>query len=143
MQCKAQGGQIKNMKKEMFIVKRNDDAKRFEFNPTGNWIGYTVAFNECDANEENAWICVCRAYQQLKIRHYNEQKADSQQVNKSIAKPSVVCRFEECMSQLGEAHNLLAKTNLSKKEYEPISGLLAKAKVELFKIYYGFKNEEI
>jgi len=36
---------------------------------------------------------------------------------------------------------MLAKTSLSKKEYEPISGLLAKAKVELFKIYYDFKND--
>jgi hypothetical protein len=36
------------------------------------------------------------------------------------------------MSKLGEAHNMLAKTSLSKEEYQPISGLLAKAKVELF-----------
>jgi hypothetical protein len=36
------------------------------------------------------------------------------------------------MSKFGEAHNMLAKTSLSKEEYQPISGLLAKAKVELF-----------
>lgn len=76
-------------------------------------------------------------------------KVDSEQVFKTrrsakpIAKPYVICRFEECMSQLGEAHNMLAKTSLSKKEYNPISGLLSKAKVGLFKIYYDFKNDEL
>lgn len=39
------------------------------------------------------------------------------------------------MSKLGEAHNMLAKTSLSKEEYQPISTLLASAKVELIKFY--------
>lgn len=80
---------------------------------------------------------------QFKISTKDEKStnADGLQVNQGSSKPNVVCRFEECMQQLGEAHNMLAKTSLSKKEYEPISGLLAKAKVELFKIYYDFKND--
>ena len=44
----------------MFTVKRNKDAKRFEFEPTGKWIGYLVSFYECD-NEEDAWIAVYKA----------------------------------------------------------------------------------
>lgn len=43
------------------------------------------------------------------------------------------------MSKLGEAHNMLAKTSLSKEEYQPISGLLASAKVELFNFYNEHK----
>jgi len=44
----------------MFKVKKNKDAKRWEFEPTGNWIGYLVSFYECD-NEEDAWIAVYKA----------------------------------------------------------------------------------
>lgn len=40
--------------------------------------------------------------------------------------------LEDILLRFGEAHNMLAKTSLSKEEYQPISGLLAKAKVELF-----------
>lgn len=43
------------------------------------------------------------------------------------------------MSKLGEAHNMLAKTSLSKEEYQQISGLLAKAKDELFNFYNEHK----
>ena len=48
-------------------------------------------------------------------------------------------KLEEIMLGFGEAHNLLAKTSLSKEEYQPISGLLAKAKVELFNFYNAHK----
>jgi len=45
------------------------------------------------------------------------------------------------MSKFGEVHNMLARTNLSKEDYQPISSLLATAKVELFNIYYELKNK--
>lgn len=44
----------------MYILKANEDAKRWEFKPTGNWIGYTVGFHEAD-NETDAWIVVYKA----------------------------------------------------------------------------------
>ena len=43
------------------------------------------------------------------------------------------------MSMFGEAHNMLAKTSLPKEEYQPISTLLASAKVELFNFYKEHK----
>lgn len=57
------------------------------------------------------------------------------------SKPSVVCRLSDVMLKLGEVHNMLARTTLSKEEYNPISNLFAVAKVELFNIYYDLKNE--
>ena len=47
--------------------------------------------------------------------------------------------LEDILLRFGEAHNMLAKTSLSKEEYQPISTLLASAKVELFKFYNGHK----
>jgi hypothetical protein len=44
----------------MYKVKKNKDAKRWEFQPTGDWIGYTVAFHEAD-NKSDAWIAVYKA----------------------------------------------------------------------------------
>lgn len=44
----------------MYKVKENKDAKRWEFQPTGDWIGYTVSFHEAD-NEADAWIAVYKA----------------------------------------------------------------------------------
>lgn len=44
----------------MYTVKKNKDAKRWEFQPTGDWTGYTVAFHEAD-NEADAWISVYKA----------------------------------------------------------------------------------
>ena len=46
--------------KSMFVIKRNEDAKRWEFQQTGNWVGYLVSFSECD-NEDDAWIAVYKA----------------------------------------------------------------------------------
>ena len=54
---------------------------------------------------------------------------------------NVVRRLEDIMSKFGEVHNMLARTNLSKEDYQPISSLLATAKVELFNIYYELKNK--
>ncbi len=54
---------------------------------------------------------------------------------------SIVRRLEDIMSQFGEAHNMLAKTSLSKDEYQPISSLLATAKIGLFNIYNELKNK--
>ena len=64
-------------------------------------------------------------------------------VSQTIAKPNVVRRLESCMSKFGEAHNMLARTKLSKEDYQPISTLLASAKVELFNIYYELKNNQL
>lgn len=47
--------------------------------------------------------------------------------------------MEDILLHFNEAHNMLAKTSLSKEEYQPISGLLAKAKVELFNFYNEHK----
>lgn len=54
----------------------------------------------------------------------------------------VVRRLESVMSKFGEAHNMLARTKLSKEDYQPISSLLATAKIELFNIYYELKNKK-
>jgi len=51
--------------------------------------------------------------------------------------------LESAMTDFGEAHNLLAKSTLPREEYNPISGLLAKAKVELFKVYRSLKSQPI
>jgi len=58
-----------------------------------------------------------------------------------IAKSSFIHRLEDVMSQLGEVHNMLARTPLSKDSYQPISSKFAIAKVELFNIYNELKNE--
>jgi len=50
-----------------------------------------------------------------------------------------IYKLESIMSKFGEAHNMLARTKLSKEEYQPISSLLATAKVELFNYYYELK----
>ena len=49
-------------------------------------------------------------------------------------------KLNSIMSKFGEAHNMLARTSLSKKEYQPISSLLATAKVELFNFYLEIKE---
>lgn len=68
-------------------------------------------------------------------------EADVQQFSQPIAKPNVVGRLEDIMSKFGEAHNMMARTKLSTEEYQPISSLMATAKVELFNIYYELKNQ--
>lgn len=67
--------------------------------------------------------------------------ADVSSVSQPIAKPNVVRRLEDVMFKFGEAHNMMARTKLSKEEYQPISSLMATAKVELFNIYCELKNE--
>lgn len=67
--------------------------------------------------------------------------ADNSTSASVASKPSVVCRLSDVMLKLGEVHNMLARTTLSKEEYSPISNLFAVAKVELFNIYYDLKNE--
>lgn len=47
--------------REMFDVKKNDDAKRFEFNSKGDWISYTIPFTECEEDVHNAWISIYKA----------------------------------------------------------------------------------
>ena len=47
--------------KKLFTVKNNADAKRFEFDPTGNWVGYIISYPECESDENNAWISVYKA----------------------------------------------------------------------------------
>lgn len=48
--------------------------------------------------------------------------------------------LENIMSDFGEAHNMLAKTKLDSKEYNPISHKLAEAKIQLFNFYNTLKN---
>lgn len=52
-----------------------------------------------------------------------------------------IITLEAIMTKFGEAHILLARTRLPTDEYQPISSLLAEAKVELFKFYSKFKKE--
>lgn len=68
-------------------------------------------------------------------------EADFTSVSQTIAKPNVMRRLEDVMLQLGEVHNMLARTPLSKEHYNPISAKFAIAKVELFNIYNELKNE--
>lgn len=49
-------------------------------------------------------------------------------------------RVEYIMPELGEVHNMLARTSLSKEEYQPISTKLAEVKIELFKLYQELKE---
>ena len=49
--------------------------------------------------------------------------------------------LESIMEKFGEAHTLLARTNLPKEQYNPISSLLAHAKIELFTFYSAMKKE--
>ncbi len=57
-------------------------------------------------------------------------------------KSDLIIKLEDCMSKFGEAHNLLAKTDLHMDKYKPISVLLSKAKVELFNVYNELKHSE-
>ncbi len=57
-------------------------------------------------------------------------------------KNDIIVKLEDCMSKFGEAHNLLAKTDLHMDKYKPISALLSKAKIELFNVYNELKNSE-
>lgn len=67
--------------------------------------------------------------------------ADVLPLSQPIVKPNVIHRLEDVMLQLGEVHNMLARTPLSKDFYQPISSKFAIAKVELFNIYNELKNE--
>ena len=78
-----------------------------------------------------------------KPKHNKEQKPNITTSSPACTKPHVVRRLESCMSKFGEAHNMLARTKLSKEDYQPISTLLASAKVELFNIYYELKNNQL
>jgi hypothetical protein len=52
----------------------------------------------------------------------------------------MVKELNSIMLKFGDVHDLLAKTSLSKKEYQPISTLFATAKVELFNFYLTVKE---
>lgn len=69
-------------------------------------------------------------------------KAETTTSSLPIGNTDVVRRLESVMSKFGEAHNMMARTKLSKEDYQPISSLMAKAKVELFNIYYELKNNK-
>ena len=72
--------------------------------------------------------------------NYLEGCKDAQVISE-IEKVEVVKGIESCMHKFGDAHTMLAKTSLSEDEYNPISHLLADAKVELFKIYNQIKPQ--
>ena len=72
--------------------------------------------------------------------NYLEGYNDAQIISE-IEKVEVVKGIESCMHKFGDAHTMLAKTCLSEDEYNPISHLLADAKVELFKIYNQIKPQ--
>jgi len=46
--------------KLMFTLKKNEDAKQWEFEPTGDCIGFIVSFDEAD-NEADAWVAAWKA----------------------------------------------------------------------------------
>ena len=48
--------------RKQFSVKNDVDNKRFVFTSNDdNSCSYTVDYNECDSDENNAWICVYKA----------------------------------------------------------------------------------
>lgn len=51
----------------------------------------------------------------------------------------IIIGIEDAMLKFGEAHDLLAKTKLTTKEYQPISTLLSDAKTILFNSYLELK----
>lgn len=57
-------------------------------------------------------------------------------------KIDILRSLENCISKFGEAHNMMARTKLPKEEYQPISSLMATAKVELFNLYYELENKQ-
>lgn len=48
--------------------------------------------------------------------------------------------FGNIMSELGEVHNMLARTHLNSEIYNPISTKFASAKVQLFNLYNKIKS---
>ena len=52
-------------------------------------------------------------------------------------------KFNEVMLMLGGAHDMLARTKLETKDYQPVSSLLAKAKVKLLNLYTELKSTPI
>lgn len=50
--------------------------------------------------------------------------------------------LQEILLTFGEAHDLIAKSSLPKEEYNPISGLLAKGKMDLFEFYNRVKSKD-
>ena len=50
--------------------------------------------------------------------------------------------LQEILLTFGEAHDLVAKSTLPKEEYNPISALLAKGKVDLFEFYNRIKSKD-
>lgn len=45
---------------KIFVVTRNEERKRFEFDRINGGIGYLVSFSECN-NIDDAWIAVYKA----------------------------------------------------------------------------------
>lgn len=59
-----------------------------------------------------------------------------------MTKQQQIEELEKIMHGFGEVHSMLARTKLLPKEYNPISGLFAKAKVDLFNYYLKIKNDQ-
>lgn len=49
--------------------------------------------------------------------------------------------LKDIMLKFGNAHDMLAKSKLTKEEYQPISNLLAKGKIELFNFYQLYRKQ--
>lgn len=49
--------------------------------------------------------------------------------------------LKDIMLKFGNAHDMLAKSKLTKEEYQPISSLLAKGKIELFNFYQLYRKQ--
>ena len=71
----------------------------------------------------------------------SNSNAQNQQVSQPNANTNVSSRLSDVMPKFGKIHDMLAKTSLSKKEYNPISLSFAEAKVELFNTYLQAKEE--
>ena len=76
------------------------------------------------------------------IQHFDfqEAKAELEKRLNVDQGEGVVKKLQEIMVQLGDVHQMLAKTSLPAKEYNTVSHLFVKAKVDLFNLYLEFKR---
>ena len=76
-------------------------------------------------------------------------EAMEQYANQKVAAASTVSEagedaievLKDIMLKFGNAHDMLAKSKLTKEEYQPISSLLAKGKIELFNFYQLYRKQ--
>lgn len=74
---------------------------------------------------------------------HSSTKDDDMHVSPAIGNTNVSSRLSDVMPKFGKVHDMIARTPLSKKEYQPISTLLSEAKVELYNAYLEAKEKNI